>query len=155
MNRPQTLSNEETLRRCSTLLIALRRITRASDIYSKKLSQQTGLTMPQIILMQAIDFAPECSAGELSNMIALSQATVTNIVRRLESRGLLERERGSDDKRKVFLRLTKQGKTMLDGAPQTLQQSFIDAFDALDTWEQQMLVSSAQRIAQMMESPDR
>lgn len=154
MNHPQPSSNEDTLRRCSALLFALRQISRASDIYSRKLSQQTGLTMPQLMLMQAIDFAPQCSAGELSTMIALSQATVTNIVRRLESRALLRRERGHHDKRKVFLRLTESGKAMLDGAPQTLQPSFVEQFDGLAAWEQQLLVSAAQRIAQMMETPD-
>ena len=37
------------------LLVSLRKVIRAIDLYSKKLSKESGLTSPQLIVLKEID----------------------------------------------------------------------------------------------------
>ena len=135
------------------VLTALRRVIRAADIHSKRLTKTVGLTSPQLMLMQAISNNKEdCTIGALANQISLSQATVNNIVGRLESRGLIIRTRSEVDKRFVWLHLTEEGEKVLDQAPIPLQEQFVERFRKLESWEQNMILSSVQRLAAMMDA---
>lgn len=134
------------------VLIALRRVIRATDLYSKHLAKTSGLTAPQILLLQAIRDRGERTIGELAEDISLSQATVTTIIDRLEKRGLVYRERSTTDKRKVHAYLTDEARTVLENAPMPLQEHFAQQFQALQEWEQSMILSSLQRVAEMMDA---
>ena len=135
-----------------SVLIALRRVIRATDLHSRNLIKTTGLTAPQLLLLQTIRSLGEVTIGELAQEISLSQATVTNILDRLESRGYVFREKSSQDKRKVHAYLTDKGKAMVKDAPVPLQESFVKQFRELGEWEQTMIISSLQRVAMMMDA---
>lgn len=132
----------------------MRRVIRATDLHSKYLAKTTGLTAPQILLLQTIRDKGEVTIGELANEISLSQATVTTILDRLEKRCLVYRERSKEDKRKVHAYLTEEGVNILKDAPIPLQDQFASQFNVLQDWEQTMIISSLQRIAQMMDAQD-
>ncbi|WP_222711467.1 MarR family winged helix-turn-helix transcriptional regulator [Parahaliea aestuarii] len=138
--------------RIDEVLVALRRVIRATDLHSKHLAKTTGLTAPQILLLQSIRDKGEVTIGELATDVSLSQATVTSILDRLEKRELIFRERSKTDKRKVHAYLTDQGMEMLKSAPLPLQAQFTRQFGDLQEWEQTMIISSLQRIAQMMDA---
>lgn len=134
------------------VLVSLRRIIRATDLHSRKLGKETGLTTPQLVVMRAIRQRDTPVASEIARAVSLSQATVTNILNRLESHGLISRTRSEEDKRRVNVSLTSQGKDLLATAPQPLQESFIERFGALEIWEQHLLVASLERLATMMDA---
>lgn len=134
------------------VLVALRRVIRATDLHSKHLAKTTGLTTPQILLLRAIRDQDEVTIGELANDVSLSQATVTTILDRLEKRELVYRERSNKDKRKVHAYLTDAGVSILKDAPIPLQDHFTRQFDNLQQWEQTMIIASLQRVAHMMDA---
>lgn len=134
------------------VLVALRRVIRATDLHSRHLAKTTGLTAPQILLLQTIRDKGEVTIGELANEMSLSQATVTSILDRLEKRKLVYRERSKEDKRKVHAYLTDQAADILKEAPIPLQEHFTRQFGDLQDWEQTMIISSLQRVAQMMDA---
>ncbi len=134
------------------VLVALRRVIRATDLHSKHLAKTTGLTTPQILLLQTIRDKSDVTIGELANEVSLSQATVTTILDRLEKRELVYRERSSEDKRKVHAHLTDAGVNILKDAPIPLQEHFTRQFNALQQWEQTMIITALQRVAHMMDA---
>ena len=140
--------------RLDDVLIALRRIMRATDLYSRRLSKEVGLTAPQLLVMQSIEGRGEVTMGEIANDVSLSQATVTTILDRLEKRNLLIRERGETDKRRVYARLTDEGRELVAKAPTPLQEEFTHRFSQLKEWEQTLILSSLQRVASMMNAED-
>ncbi len=143
------------LDRIAEVLIALRRVIRATDLHSKHLSKTTGLTAPQILLLQAIRKGEGgTTIGDLASEVSLSQATVTNILDRLERRGYVYRERSQKDRRKVHACLTEAGVQVLKDAPMPLQDQFARQFSNLHEWEQTMIIASLQRIAHMMDAQD-
>ena len=140
--------------RIEEVLIALRRVIRATDLHSKYLAKTTGLTAPQILVLQAIQSNGQVTIGDLAKDVSLSQATVTTILDRLEKRNLAFRERSKQDKRKVHANLTEQGIKTLKTAPIPLQDQFTDQFETLQDWEQSLIISALQRVAHMMDAEE-
>jgi len=136
------------------VLVALRRIMRAADLYSQRLRRSGGLTTPQLLVLQAAERLGELGVGRIAQEVRLSQATVTTIVDRLEARGLLVRDRSAADRRRVQLRLTEAGSATLEGAPPPLQQEFLQRFSALPQWEQSMIAAALQRTAALMDAEE-
>jgi DNA-binding MarR family transcriptional regulator len=136
------------------LLVSLRRVIRAIDLHSKRLEKETGLTGPQLMVMQEVVQHDNIMVKLIAENINLSPATVTSILDRLEKRGLVLRERSTTDKRKVGLHVTQQGLDILESAPKPLQEHFINRFEALEQWEQTQMLSTMQRIASMMDADD-
>lgn len=143
---------EHLLNHIEEVLIALRRVIRATDLHSKYLAKTTGLTAPQILLLQTLRDKGQVTIGELAQEMSLSQATVTTILDRLEKRQLVYRQRSQTDKRKVHAYLTETAVETLKSAPIPLQDRFTREFSKLDEWEQAMIMSALKRVAQMMDA---
>ncbi|GAB3003788.1 MarR family winged helix-turn-helix transcriptional regulator [Psychrosphaera aestuarii] len=134
------------------LLVAIRRVIRAIDLRSKKLSKDVGITGPQLLVLQELGADPGITAKQVSDIVNLSQATVTSILDRLETKSMVERVRSESDRRRIALYLTEQGKETLKNAPRSMEDSFIEKFNTLEDWEQSLLLSSVQRVANMMDA---
>lgn len=91
------------------VLFALRRIIRAVDIYSRKLVAEHQITGPQLVCLNAVVEAGPLTATDLAHAIHLSTSTVVRILDRLEARGLIQRQRQRDDRRRVHVTATLAG----------------------------------------------
>lgn len=140
--------------RSEDALIALRQIQRRTELASKKLAAQVGLTPSQLLVMQILAERGETSAGEISELTQLKHATITSLVDKLEERGLVQRRRCEEDRRKVWLTLLSAGQETLTSAPDLLQEVFQNRFNLLPDWHQAMLVSSLERIAALLDAGD-
>ena len=136
------------------LLIALRRINKATDMGAKRLAKDTGLTTPQLLVMQAISDAASLAVGEVARAINLTVATTTSIVNGLERKGLLQKRRDSTDKRRVIVSPNMDGRRLIQEAPKTLQDLLAQRFNALETWEQSFVLAALQRVAALMDAAD-
>jgi DNA-binding MarR family transcriptional regulator len=136
------------------LFIALRRITRAIDLHSKKLQREAGLTTSQLLLLEAAVKLDIPSPTNIAKEVLLSQATVTNLIDRMERNELILRHKSKEDKRVVEILLTEKGKQMIELAPEPLQAGFLREYRKLERWEQHQLIGSMQRIAVLMDAED-
>jgi DNA-binding MarR family transcriptional regulator len=148
------MMNNKNDERCRNLLIALRKMIQAIDRHSTDLKKKFGLTGPQLILLQSISTHDKISVTQLSKNVSLSQATVTDITKRLENKEYITRSRDLDDKRKTNIMLTENGKAILDTVPPLLQEKFTERFSKLEGWEQLMIESSFERVVSMMSAED-
>lgn len=133
------------------VLICLRKIIQSIDLHSRDLVKRVGLTGPQLTLLIEISKKPHgVSVGKIAASISLSMGTVTGILERLERRNLIARHKNSSDKRRVMVQLSDEGKRIIDSAPPLLQDSFVEALNNLQNWEQSMILSSLERLVSMM-----
>ena len=89
------------------LLNRLRKLT-----FAQHPLQDTGVTMPQLALLDWLAAAPGCSVQEIANGLGLTAPTVSVSVRRLEKAGLLKRQPDPQDRRAVQLFLTARGQAL-------------------------------------------
>ena len=136
------------------ILIALRRITRAIDLHSKRLQKESGLTTSQLLVMEIIERLESPSPSAIAREIVLSQATVTSLLDRLEKNALVTRSRCSQDKRQVTVSLTPEGQKIVEHAPELLQAGFLREFRKLPDYQRNLLVASLQHIAYMMDAEE-
>jgi len=145
---PDTLSSEQQI------VAALRQIMRAVDLHSRRLVETCGLTGPQLTVLQRAARLRDATPSTIARQVHLSQATVTGILQRLESRGLIARQPNATDRRSISITVTPAGHALLDAAPSLLQDHFRDQLRTLEPWEQQMILAVLQRVAGLMGAAD-
>ncbi|MBW0151870.1 MAG: MarR family transcriptional regulator [Phenylobacterium sp.] len=93
------------LQLCFALYGASNRVTR---LY-RPLLEPLGLTYPQYLVMLALwENAPR-SVGDLGQALDLDSGTLTPLLKRLETQGLVNRARDPRDERRVIISLTDKG----------------------------------------------
>jgi DNA-binding MarR family transcriptional regulator len=90
---------------CFALSVAARNVV---AVYRPVL-EPLGLTHPQYLVMLALWQHGPLSVKELSRLLQLDPGTLSPLLKRLESSGLLRRERDSKDQRNLALTLTDKG----------------------------------------------
>jgi DNA-binding MarR family transcriptional regulator len=89
----------------------------------KPLLDPLGLTYPQYLVMLVLWQGDGITVSQLGERLALDSGTLTPLLKRLESSGLLQRLRDSADERRVLLQLTASGralKTQAQRVPRTM-----------------------------------
>lgn len=76
----------------------------------KPLLQALGLTYPQYLTMLVLWERDGLTVGEISNKLLTDPGSLTPLLKRLESEGLLSRTRSKEDERVVLVNLTETGR---------------------------------------------
>ena len=105
----------------------------------ERVARQSGLTPQRHLLLMMIKGAPgadeQSTVTELSSRLQLAQSTVTELVRRAEEAGLIDRAQSQRDARVAHLRLSPEGERRLMlsfTALATERAQLRDAFAHLD-----------------------
>jgi DNA-binding MarR family transcriptional regulator len=124
----------EEAARVAEFRAALRRFLRITE----RNARAAGLTPQRYLLLLMIkgaaDHSEQSTVTELAERLQLAQSTVTELVRRAEGIGLVERERSSVDGRIAHLRLTPEGERRLSEAVtsnDSERRALLDAFESL------------------------
>ena len=134
------------------VLMALRRMIRAVDIYSRKLNSEFKITVPQLICLYSIGQEDGLILSALAKKASLGISTVNGIVDRLEYKGLLTRTRSETDRRRVLLNITQQGRDVAKSAPALLQDRLAASLRQLPDLEQAAIALSLERVVELMEA---
>lgn len=138
--------------RSDTALIALRRILRATELNSRLLASRTGLTTSQFIILQIVARDGKVLPSTVAKAAGLTQATVTSLVDKLGRSGLVHRQRDTEDRRRIWIEVTAEGRKALAASPDLLQDRFQIAFQKLADWEQAMIIAALERVSAMLDA---
>lgn len=133
--------------RAQSSLIALRRILRATEENMRLLARATGLSAPQLMVMQIVEDAGEATPKTIATRAGIAPATATALIEKLVQKGYVRRRRGETDRRQYWVSLTSDGAAALHDAPDPLHQEFTERFSDLPDWEQAMVVAALERVA--------
>jgi DNA-binding MarR family transcriptional regulator len=90
---------------CFDLYAASRAVTNAY----RALLADLGLTYPQYLVMLVLWERGSCTVSELGTALQLDSGTLSPLLKRLTTAGLVRRERRTDDERSVQVVLTDEG----------------------------------------------
>ena len=79
---------------------------------SKAMIGRLGLTAPQRLAVRFVGRQPGLTPGHLAELLHLDPGTVSGIVKRLETAGLVSRVRSGGDTRRMHLTLTANGQKL-------------------------------------------
>lgn len=138
------------------ILVKLRKIIRSINLESKKIEKEFGISIPQLLVLQYLSDQEgyRSSAKDIKDYINLNASTVSGIVKRLESKGMVARIPRPDDRRAVFVTLTAQGAEVLQQSPTTLQEKMTKRLQKLSTEQVAQLDESIELLTDLMDVTD-
>jgi MarR family transcriptional regulator, organic hydroperoxide resistance regulator len=99
---------------CFALSIAARNVV---AVY-RPLLEPLGLTHPQYLAMLALWERSPLSVKEMGSLLQLDSPTLSPLLKRLASAGLITRTRSTEDERQVHIELTEAGRALRQEAEQ-------------------------------------
>jgi len=90
---------------CFPLYAASRLIIREYQPHLDKLE----ITYPQYLVLMVLWEQDNISVNEITQKLILNTNTVTPLLKRMESQGIITRNRSEEDERKVLVKLTEKG----------------------------------------------
>ncbi|WP_163194640.1 MarR family winged helix-turn-helix transcriptional regulator [Clostridium thermarum] len=91
-------------------------VSRAITKIYRPLLEELGITYPQYLVMLVLWENNTITLKEMGNKLYLDSGTLTPLLKRLESLGLLERERSSKDERVLNVTITEKGLALREKA---------------------------------------
>lgn len=124
----QLQGRDQTLR---AVVQHLRVIFRSIQEHSRWVEKQCGVSAAQLWAMWELFAEPGLPVSRLSRALSVHQSTASNMLDKLERKGLVRRERSGPDQRVVRLFLTPEGVSLLAMAPRPAQGALTDALQHL------------------------
>jgi DNA-binding MarR family transcriptional regulator len=113
-----------------TVVVELRRLTRAADRFRQAVHAGTGLSGSELTALAAlVDHGP-LRAVDVVAATGLTPGSVTALLDRLESRDLIRRGRPRADKRVLSLEATAEGRALLTTVTEPVRAAVIHLIDA-------------------------
>lgn len=139
------------------VLIKLRKIVRSVNIESKRVEKEQGVSIPQLLCLQFLaeqeDF--RTNASKLKAFLNLNASTISGILRRLESKGLVAKLPKASDKRITLISLTASGMKLIKSKPITFQQKLSEKLQALPPEKLQTIMDGINILTDIMEVEER
>lgn len=134
----------EEIEHTTIAMNAVRAMVRALRVSSRMIESKMGISGAQLFVLQQLAENPAHSLNELADRTATHQSSVSVVVRRLVDRGYVTRTTSDADRRRVELALTDKGRTLLAGAPTTVQIKLLRAVRGLNPDDRKSLATLLQ-----------
>jgi DNA-binding MarR family transcriptional regulator len=135
------------------LCFALYAASRAVTARYRPMLDKLGVTYPQYLVLMLLWERDGQTVGQLGSRLALDSGTLSPLLKRLTTAGLVTRHRRTDDERSVSVRLTEAGRA-LQGPACAVSADMIDALH-LDREEFTELRDQLRVITERVNEPPR
>lgn len=130
-------TNQETL-----ALNTFIKLTRAAESLLARLQHRgtmANLTISQFGVLESLYHLGPMSPGDLSTKLLKSGGNITLVIDNLEKQGLVQRERGTTDRRMITVSLTPTGRDLISTLFPAHAAAVVEEMSYLTTEEQQLL----------------
>ena len=137
------------------ILDGIRHIVQRLRESSRDAERRVGLSAAQLFVLQQLADADGLSINELGARTYTHQSSVSVVVSRLVSGGLVRRRPAAADARRRELSLTARGRRALDTAPEAAQADLIRALQGLPDAQRRALAGAMRAIARELAAQPR
>jgi DNA-binding MarR family transcriptional regulator len=106
-------AEESAARRATSLLYAVKRVELVVRSRLDELLRPSGITVPQYTALTVLEQHDGLPAAELARRSFVTAQSMADLVRALEQRGLIVRERNRENRRELLIHLTGAGRKLL------------------------------------------
>jgi DNA-binding MarR family transcriptional regulator len=121
------------------VLDAIRRIVQVLRKTAQTAEKKVGLSAAQLFVVRKLAETQMLSVGELAQRTATSQSSVSEVVQRLVTSGLVSRQRSARDARSVELTLTETGRELAARSPAAVQDSVLEGLNRMNPNDRKQL----------------
>ena len=124
----------------------IRVLVRNLGILEKSEATCCGTTVAQCHAIVEIGRAKEMSLNELAQLLALDKSTMSRTTNNLVESGLVVRELHSEDRRYVTIKLTEEGRTVLESIEGSMELFYKSIFSEIPEDKREQVLESLQLI---------
>jgi len=122
----------------------------ADDVFARE-AGPSDLTPRQYAILRAVSQSKEPSQTQLVDKTGIDRSTLADIVRRLATRGLLQRKRTRRDARMYAVKLTDKGEQALKSADPAARRTDERLLNAVPSAQREIFLESLRRIVDTLE----
>jgi DNA-binding MarR family transcriptional regulator len=134
-------------------LDGFRRIVQALRVGAREGERRASLSSAQLFALQQIAQHPGASINDVAALTYTHQSSVSVVIQRLVTQGLVAKGPAIDDRRRQHLGVTAAGRRVLRSAPVVVQERLIAAIAALPANDRRTLARSLGEVARLV-TPD-
>lgn len=112
----------------------------------KKDISSYGMRTSDFTVLEALYHKGRQTIREISSAVLINTGSITYVIDKLETKGLLERSNCKEDRRVVYIQITKQGKQMMDEIFPKHQKVIESIFSEITSEEKEFLVDILKRV---------
>ncbi|MCB1059022.1 MAG: MarR family transcriptional regulator [Calditrichaeota bacterium] len=132
------------------------KLMRAADSVTSRVSKALAphnLTISQFGVLEALMHLGELHQNDLGHKLLKSSGNITLVVDNLEKRGLIQRERSTEDRRFVWVRLTKAGDEYIQKVFPEIVPVITDSLVVLSPFELEKMAEYLKQVGQKAAEP--
>ena len=118
-----------------------------NQVFDERVGRRGGLRRVEFTILALIQGNPDVTARQLARALDVTPPNIATWIDRLESRGLVVRNRSDSDARVQHIRVTRAGSALVDSSVQQLLEGEQAALSSLSTAERAMLVELLHKVA--------
>ncbi len=118
-----------------------------TSVFTEGIGAAFDLRPVEFTILALVDGNPDVSARQLADALAVTPPNITMWIDKLETRGFVERERSTTDRRAQHIRATSEGAALARKAVQLAIEREQEALGALSPAERAMLVELLHKVA--------
>ncbi|HEY4600047.1 MAG TPA: MarR family transcriptional regulator [Cerasibacillus sp.] len=112
------------------------------------------ITTDQFSTLQYVLQNQPCTSTEIANAFGIGKSAVTNQVNRLYKKGLIHRIRDESDRRNIYLKVTDEGKELVNFTETEIVRAFTPLLSQFEDDEIKGFIQSLERLARLMDETD-
>jgi DNA-binding MarR family transcriptional regulator len=128
-----------------TLDGALRASGAQNTLFTHAIAERLGISTSDLECLDIIQLRGPVTAGELAAATGLTTGAITGLIDRLEKAGFAERERDSEDRRKVLVRLAPRAASRIAPMFGSLQRAMDGLLSSYSQRELELLLDFFKR----------
>ncbi len=110
-----------------------------------------GLAFQQIFLLKTLKRRDGLKISEVAFEMRMKNFSATRLVDQLESKGLVERIKNSDDKRSIFVRLSRKGKKIVGEIEEHASETVLNNLSEFDQEESESIICVIDKMSKLLD----
>jgi DNA-binding MarR family transcriptional regulator len=120
--------------------------------HAEALFADADISFSQWVALMAVRDGVATTCGEIARHLGHDTGATTRLVDQLAERGLVERQRSTNDRRVIHLRITPAGKAMVKSLAQRLVEFWNTILEGFSNDESSLLISLMTRLLARLEA---
>ncbi|WP_010529188.1 MarR family winged helix-turn-helix transcriptional regulator [Lentibacillus jeotgali] len=126
--------------------VVLMKASKSVTEYVKKDISRYDMKTNDFAVLEALYHKGNLTVKQISEAVLINAGSMTYVIDKLESKGLLERKPCKDDRRAVYIHITDKGKKLMDDIFPKHQEAIEDLLQDLSVEEKKTVIDILKRI---------
>lgn len=131
-----------------------RTVHRLYNAHAKRILDQEDVTMAHWYYLRVLSERGTINQLELSKRVGIASTTAVTALDNLEKRGLLQRTRDANDRRKYFVSLTDEGQKIIDSLMPKIEEMVVDSVEGIPVEDMRVFWRVLHQIADRLSAGD-